>query len=1014
MPSGNYNSGFEWDDPRSGRRATDNNETPDNTDRYYQDPRYQGVTRDRYQGVTTDRHQGVTRDNRYPGVTRDNRYPGVTRDNRYPGVRKNYQSPHTRGRELERGERIVRNTTNEDQGQEEYPPRSSQGVDVRHQRPAMYSRELQHDSQRPSNRQYPKRHETREANGNDDYRRYPQARDIKRSPRRHDLERTSPDTDDEVELQPMSNNQPSIDQRRGHTSSPGHTNRDVDGKPAMGHDDYRDAHHHQRHHLQELHSHPYPHAFRGPTTHVEKGPYTQTRYPDQGYPDAGCDEVDARRVYPEDQPDEEGWTELANMMPSEVDRRQGTLRFRGTLRLSQNTTTQDWDDTPKQEEPPLSQWEIAEALATVREQPWPMNRRRHTRDDLQEKLVRKEMRWYSMHPAIKRGGTTLNRFFNDIDPWQRVLKKIEGKFGTSVVAVFNFLRDMIQLNLLLSLLVVGAVVVPSALLVKDSDQGYRWIAPGNATASRNLCGDLHLEYNSSWLQCNTNYREYIEDVVKNHSGDSVALVQDFLQGTGFLEWSVLFSGYYTPKVNDGHYLISLAYVLTVLFVYFISLFYVVYFVAKFLRKTTGYSDKYNMTYTNIVFTGWDFTVNEHDAAQTQHSLVVSEVKAAFDDEQFFKTKQNRNNCDLAVLYLTRLFINVMVLALIVGGWTGIYFLVRQSEDESESEEEYKQFLWEYAPTVTVSALNFVYPIIFDFVVKYEHYRGRTELFITLSRCVLIRLTSLAILVITKMNVISEDSHDCDPTRNGFICWETHLGQQIYSVLVLDFIIQIGMTFVVGVARTAVGHLEHPLCKAVGHMEFYVPSHVLDIVYTQALCWLSILYSPIMAAICFLYFCILFGLKFFTVTWTCVPPTRVFRTSRSSAMFMTILSIAFVVCLVPNGLALLLLTPSKACSPFRGLGCGWEALTDYICNMDNFASWIRWVLFALDDMVVSMSILMVAILLLTYYVTVIKARWALIKRLEKKLKYTAKDIAYLRNDEKTRQALCAARMFSQAK
>lgn len=415
-------------------------------------------------------------------------------------------------------------------------------------------------------------------------------------------------------------------------------------------------------------------------------------------------------------------------------------------------------------------------------------------------------------------------------------------------------------------------------------------------------------------------------------------MQDFLQGTGFLEWSLLFSGFYPVTTASGDYLVSLAYILTVLVVYLISLLYIAYFVAKFLRQTSGTASKYGMIFSNIIFAGWNFTVSESGAARTEHRLIMSELKAAFDDEEFLKRKLERTRNDLAQLYLARILINIIVLFLITGGWIGIYFLVKEAEKQVN--DPFQQFLWDYAPTMTVALLNFTYPAIFNFVVTFEHYRGRTELLLTLGRCVLVRLTSLGILVITKLNLISNQIRGCDPKGKDYICWETHLGQQVYSVLVLDVLIQLGMTFVINVARKGLGHLENSLCKRVSQIEFDVPGHVLDIVYIQAICWLGVMYAPLMATVCFFTFCTLFGLKLFTVSWTCVPGNRVFRASRSSAMFTTILLLAFIMCLMSNGWAMLSLSPSKACSPFRGLGSSWESLTYYICRMDNSASWIR--------------------------------------------------------------------------
>lgn len=79
-------------------------------------------------------------------------------------------------------------------------------------------------------------------------------------------------------------------------------------------------------------------------------------------------------------------------------------------------------------------------------------------------------------------------------PWGGILKRIEGRHGASVVAVFNFLRDMIQLNLLLLLLLIGGVVIPSSYFVSDDggSQGFSW----SLNDTRNLCVGIQLDFDN--------------------------------------------------------------------------------------------------------------------------------------------------------------------------------------------------------------------------------------------------------------------------------------------------------------------------------------------------------------------------------------------------------------------------------------------------------------------------------------------------------------------------------------
>ncbi|KAK4326815.1 hypothetical protein Pmani_002686 [Petrolisthes manimaculis] len=668
--------------------------------------------------------------------------------------------------------------------------------------------------------------------------------------------------------------------------------------------------------------------------------------------------------------------------------------------------------------------EVLEALASVREQPWTLHTKRATRNTLRHVLEAQKVRWYNTRPvtsAVRKGSNKIANFLSASYVWSKILKPLEGRYGSSVVAVFNFLRFVIQLDLLLALILLGGVVIPWALRVTEGDeggkeqypphyfhpthysnstfpplppQGFHWYAPSGNCDNRphDLCTALSLTWDIETLECNNNYTQYVDSVVEDHQHKVAGLIRDFLQGTGFLEWTALFSGYYPASVGEDSYLVSLAYILSVLAVYLVSLVAVVYFVAKFLRQAPRLSHNYGLTYTRIVFSGWDFAICNKGTAKTEHSLILSEFRVALADEQHTDTKKRRTRNEWIKLFLVRIVINLLILILIIGGWVGIFYLVKEAQQHVSNPLE--RFVWNYMPTVTISIVNFIYPLIFDIVVKYEHYRGRKELFITLMRCVFIRLTSLTFLIGTKLDFISRQSGTCDAGDEVYICWETHMGQQLYSVLILDFLIQIVLTFVLNVCRKFLRRFKNSLCQSLAYQEFYVPGHVLDIVYVQSILWLSVPYAPLMPVVCWLYLLLLFAFKFFTVSVTCVPATRVFRASSSSSMFMTVLCLAFALCVVGSYVGLFYICPSKACSPFRGLGNTWEVITYYICRLEGAADWLRWVFFTMDDPVFLSMMVLAMVMVLVYYVSKVKALNALLARLEDKLKHTAKENIYL--------------------
>lgn len=773
----------------------------------------------------------------------------------------------------------------------------------------------------------------------------------------------------------------------------------------LGHASYAPNSHHEAWEAQ--HGYPHPGTHPHQEHHAGGGDPRAFQYEEAQWPASGWED------------------DIYAMLPSQMDMTKGTIRFRGSLRNRRgapvSTAWEQQQHHQEVEDEPQTEAEVLEALDCLRDQPWPLDRRRETKKKLKAKLSNADVKWYSRRPvtkAVRKGGNSLAKLFQANYIWDHVLKRIEGKFGSSVVAFFNFLRALIQLNFLLGLVLAGGVVVPAALLAGGPElQYWGWVPQGEssnvATYKLNDFNDVHdpcyytLGQPAKFQDCSTNYTNNLENIEAEHKGDVIKLAQDFLQGTGFLEWTILFAGRFPASANlDSHYKLGLAYILSVITVLLISLIFVVYFVAKFFRQLPAKVGDKSTNFPNIIFPAWDYTVREEKAAKTMHISITGEVKTAFDDELFLERKQQRTRNQRITLILTRIAINAAVVVLVCAGWTGIYFLVDLSQKNLDKSQPSQKFLWEYAPTVTVSAFNFVYPLLFSLVVPYEHYRGHTELLITLVRCVFVRLTSLVVLMFTKIIVISQKPQSCD-LENPYICWETYLGQQIYSNLLLDMLLHLGMTLVVDVARKSLFRFDNALCKTLGRIEFFVPTHVLDIVYLQSMCWMSVIFAPILTMVSSLWFCLLFGLKLFTVTYTCVPATRVFRASRSSAMFMTILCLAFLLCLVPNGMALLYLRPSSACSPFRGLDYSWQMFTYYVCQMTNASTnWIRWVLFTVDEAVVVGLLFLGLLLLLAYYSSLVGARNGLIRRLEAKLKHTAKDKVFLMSKHMPTQAVSA--------
>jgi len=103
------------------------------------------------------------------------------------------------------------------------------------------------------------------------------------------------------------------------------------------------------------------------------------------------------------------------------------------------------------------------------------------------------------------------------------------------------------------------------------------------------------------------------------------------------------------------------------------------------------------------------------------------------------------------------------------------------------------------------------------------------------------------------------------------------------------------------------------------MQFDISKHLLDIVYSQTICWFALFFAPLISAVTMLKMFLIFYLRLFFVKKCCTPAKIPYSASRALSIFKGILFLAFavasilVVCYIGLG-------SSKGCGPFREFKC----------------------------------------------------------------------------------------------
>ncbi|XP_067672154.1 transmembrane channel-like protein 7 isoform X1 [Haliotis asinina] len=500
-----------------------------------------------------------------------------------------------------------------------------------------------------------------------------------------------------------------------------------------------------------------------------------------------------------------------------------------------------------------------------------------------------------------------------IELWGSSFRGIEGHQGTGVLSYFVFLRWMFGLNMLLFLLLFGFITVPTIL-------------------------QPSIDYNSTSTDTTVNLSYYCtQHYTLNISTYATELILDFIQGTGYMEKTYLFYGFYSGTqfltgsgvTSSYEYNVPLAYFLVAVLCLLVSLFLMAKYTASGFRDAIMDERENGNSYSNKVFATWDYSLSDGKTARIKHNSILYDIASDLAEERFEKERAEKlkDGCKRFMLYTVRFLVNIFVLACLATGGYLIFYVTTWSSSYAAANTSatgsaaYVLLIVQYLPSIMITALNAAIPIIFNIVVKAEQYTQDFVVKITLIRTVFLRLASLAVLVVSLYTDIICGPKDACLTNQApctvFRCWETYVGQQMYKLVIMNFLVTVVKVFLVELPRKiVVTRCKAKLFQVIGPPEFQIPQNVLDLVYTQTVCWLGFFFAPLLPAMIVIHLFVVFYAKLLSALLACEPSQRPYRASRSNSFFMIVLLLAFFLCCVPVGYTMAALPPSKGCGPFR--------------------------------------------------------------------------------------------------
>lgn len=540
-------------------------------------------------------------------------------------------------------------------------------------------------------------------------------------------------------------------------------------------------------------------------------------------------------------------------------------------------------------------------------------------------------------------------------PWRHTLHIIEGRFGVGVKSYFVFLRYLVHLNLLHCALIWGFILGPTTFYGR-----------GN---------------NSEPLRFGGN--------------DSVL---DFFLGSGYLDRSPVFYGFYTRgSLNLQCLNTPLLYLAGILTILLLSLIMVV------RRTTVGYKHtwmlgkRYSMNVSYKIFCGWDFTIQDPAAAALEHSFIRNDLKLLLEEQSFSLRAAQRTLGQKVHLYLLRFILNLLVLSLLGGAFYLIYFSTKISQSESE-------YYWlvslilQYLPPITITFINLVLPHIFRKISSFEDYSFTTQVNTTLVRSIFLKLASLGIYLFFVFTTTEQH-------QRLFRCRENKFGREMYKLCIFNFLATFCTTFLLDYPRKLL-QKKYPtslLARLLGKQRFLIPFNVLDLVYSQTVCWVGVYYCPLLPLIGTVILVATFYIKKFSVLHCCVAEQRMFRASTSSVLFHFMLLLGLFMAAATLGFNLYLypdqegLTSStsmaslSSCGPF---GNGQTVFNVTGNCVDKLPSAAKTAVSYLASEAFALPLMLAEIIILTSYVSRRRANQKAIERLKDMLVMSSSDKRFL--------------------
>uniref|UniRef100_A0A8D2ABZ4 Transmembrane channel-like protein n=1 Tax=Sus scrofa TaxID=9823 RepID=A0A8D2ABZ4_PIG len=561
-------------------------------------------------------------------------------------------------------------------------------------------------------------------------------------------------------------------------------------------------------------------------------------------------------------------------------------------------------------------------IKAIRNQPRTMDEKRNLRKIVEKEKSKQSRRILeltccaqclnSMSLTYRRVKNSLSELLHSINLWQKTFKVIRGKFGTSVLSYFNFLRWLLKFNVLAFVVTFSFIIIPQLT-----------VAPKN-----------HLQFTGL----------------------------EFVTGAGYFSDTVMYYGFYTNSTirhGDGgaSYNMQLAYIFTI-GAYLVTCFFSLLFsMARYFRNNFINPHVYSRGIAKLIFC-WDFTVTHESAVKLKQKNLSTEIQ-----ENLSEIRQENVKLTFKqqlVHFSAHLAAWVVSTGVAIACCVAVYYLAENNSEFLANHRDPGAVL--LLPFV-VSCINLAVPRFYSMFRLVEHYEmPRHEVYSLLIRNIFLKISIIGILCYYWLNIVA---------LAGEECWETLIGQEIYRLLLMDFVFSLADSLLGEFLRRATASAEQEV-------------------------WVPYVHSYLFLFVCLFVF--LASLSPISLMMNFQPPSKAWRASQMMTFFILLLffpSLIGVLCTL--AITIWRLKPSAGCGPFRGLPFFIQSIYSWIDTLSKRPSylWVVWIYQNLIGSVHFFFILTLIVLIITYlYWQITEGRKIMIRLLHEQIINEGKDKMFL--------------------